>query len=71
MNPIDRPTGAGWWWWRPDSMAPWQALEVVNDRSKDELLVRTDSDDLYQCDGDPEHEWTGEWHSEQIQPPAR
>ena len=33
------------------------ALEVVEDRTKHELPVKTADDDLYQCDGDPEHEW--------------
>jgi hypothetical protein len=71
MKAIEKPTSTGWWWWRPDEFTAWAALEVVLDKTKGELLVRTDSDDLYQCDGDPEHEWRGEWHPVKLQPPAR
>lgn len=71
MNALEKPTEPGWWWWRSDLTNPWQALEVVEDKTKGELLVRTVEDDLYQCDGDPEHEWRGEWHPVKLEPPDR
>lgn len=69
--PVDRPAGLGWYWWRPDHTNPWVALQVCNDRTKGELFVRTVEDDLYQCDGDPDHEWFGEWWPMPLSPPPR
>lgn len=70
-KPIERPTSTGWYWWRPHALDPWVTLQVILDPTKDELLVRTDEDDLYQCDGDALHDWYGEWHPVKLEPPAR